>query len=382
MILYPATQASYYLFFHPLRKYPGPKLAACTRLVDLYWTATGVLHSKIKELHDQYGDVVRLGPNFLVYRTSTSRKAINGNRKHGQNPFVKDPEFIFNPPGGPNIFTENDENHSRIRRLLSHGFSDKSLRDQEPLIQYYVDLLLERLHDTTATSGKPAELSRWYNYTTFDIISDLTFGEPFGCLREKRYHPWVAMIFDVAIKTFALGKALLMYPHFAWLIGMLLPRDLYKKRVDLFQISKEKVDRRLETETSRPDFMTYILRHNDERGVTQKELYSNADSIIVAGSETTATLLSGFTFFVLSNATAYKTLVDELRRAFRSQTDITFEALSTLPYLNGALEESLRLYPPVPGVIPRRVLKPGVMIDGDFIPEGVQNPSTYISTLS
>ena len=39
------------------------------------------------------------------------------------------------------------------------------------------------------------DMIAWYNWTTFDIIGALTFGESFDCLKEERMHPWAAAIF-------------------------------------------------------------------------------------------------------------------------------------------------------------------------------------------
>ena len=40
----------------------------------------------------------------------------------------------------------NDTDHARIRRLLSHAFSEAALREQEPLLNSYFDLLVNKLY--------------------------------------------------------------------------------------------------------------------------------------------------------------------------------------------------------------------------------------------
>ena len=47
----------YRLFFHPLSKVPGPKLAAVSRLYDFYYDCVrgGKFVFKIEELHKQFG---------------------------------------------------------------------------------------------------------------------------------------------------------------------------------------------------------------------------------------------------------------------------------------------------------------------------------------
>lgn len=369
-LAYPLGRVIYSLYFHPISRFPGPKLAASTNLVNLYWSSSGRLHYVLKELHDQYGDVARIGPDMLVYRSTQAWKDIYGHRKHGTASLFKDPKFYILGPSGPSIISANEADHSRERRLLSHAFSEKALREQETLIQTYVDLLVERLDGEIAAARETVDMVRWYNFTTFDIIGDLAFGEPFYCLRESRYHPWVSMIFQ-GVKGGALLRPFKFYTVFAPLAKLLIPPKVLKARNENFQLSTEKVHRRLKTKIDRRDFMTYILRHNDERSMTTKEIEANAAVLILAGSETTATLLSGFTFYMLTYPAVHQKLVDEIRGTFQSADEINFLAVSRLPYLDAALEESLRMYPPIPAILPRVVPKGGAMIDGEFIPEGV-----------
>jgi hypothetical protein len=55
--------------------------------------------------------------------------------------------------------------------------------EQEHILQGYVDKFIEKLRELSHTN-KPANMVSWYNFCTFDIIGDLSFGEPFGCLEE------------------------------------------------------------------------------------------------------------------------------------------------------------------------------------------------------
>ena len=59
------------------------------------------------------------------------------------------------------------------------------MRDQEPLINKYFDLLIQRLQER---SGKPVDMVEYYEFATVDIISDLAFGESFDCLEKEEMH--------------------------------------------------------------------------------------------------------------------------------------------------------------------------------------------------
>lgn len=382
MVIFFTWTLIYNLFFSPLSKYPGPKLAAISEIPYLYWTLSGKSHTKWKELHDKYGDVVRTGPRRLVYRSANAWKDIYGHRKAGAGSFLKDPKFYAINPTGPNLINSNDADHARERRLLSHAFSEKALREQESLVQHYVDSFIEKLDGEIAASRETVEMTKWFNFTTFDIIGDLVFGEPFDCLKNKDYHPWVQMAF-AGVKGGVFQIPILIYPLLKPIYRKLLAicyTDVVKKRETFYSFSKEKMDRRINTKTTRPDFMTHVLSHSGDRAMSVRELQSNAALLIIAGSETTATLLSGFAYYITMNPDVYKKVVAEVRKSFNSYEEIGFNGTNNLPYLLATLEETLRMFPPVPGAFSRVVPKGGALIDGEFIPEGVAVAGAHLST--
>jgi len=109
------------------------------------------------------------------------------------------------------------------------------------------------------------------------------------------------------------------------------------------------------------------MRHNDEKGMSEKEMIANAASLIIGGSESTATLLSGLIFHLLSTPRVLTLLQQEIRQTFTSPSAMSFAAVSQLPYLQACIEETLRLYPPVPSSLPRMVPACGMIIDGHFV---------------
>jgi cytochrome P450 len=351
-------------------------LAAISPLTHIIWDIKGAQHSTIKKLHDQYGDVIRISPNALAYRAAPAWRDIYGHRKKGQKIFYKDPALYTPLPNGMNsLLTANEADHARMRRLLTHAFSNKALKEQEPILHVYADLLIQRLDEQIAPSSQATafiDICRWFNFTTFDIIGDLSFGEPFGCLQDSQYHWWVSTITD-AVKASCYLKILWFYPLMSVLARFLVPKHLMEKRADTFNLSVEKVDRRLKRDTARPDFTSYIMKHDrDGKCMSRGEIDANAASFVVAGSETTAALLSGCIFYITQHPDKYNRLISEIRGAFKSEADIQLSALSTLPYLNAVLEETLRIYPPIPAMLPRLVPEGGAIINGQFVNKGVR----------
>jgi cytochrome P450 len=90
---------------------------------------------------------------------------------------------IAPPPGTTDstLAIPSTKGHARMRRNLNHGFSDKALRDQEPRIMKYIKLLIKTLRDRS--EDNPIDMSRWYNFTMFDIIGEFFPGNRSICLR-------------------------------------------------------------------------------------------------------------------------------------------------------------------------------------------------------
>lgn len=107
-------------------------------------------------------------------------------------------------------------------------------------------------------------------------------------------------------------------------------------------------------------------------------LQANSSSILIAGSETTATMLSGVTYLLLSNPDAMKKCVEEVRTSFKSEDEITLMSVNCLTYMLACLNEALRSYPPVPFGMPRQVPSGGAAIAGEFVPEGVSYRYTLL----
>jgi cytochrome P450 len=101
------------------------------------------------------------------------------------------------------------------------------------------------------------------------------------------------------------------------------------------------------------------------------KLVSNAEILIIGGSETTASLLSGVTYLLLQNPEAHQILKDEVRSAFHSEEDITLISVNQLSYMLACLDEAMRMYPPIANGLPRVCPKGGSQVLGEFIPENV-----------
>jgi hypothetical protein len=207
-IAYVVLTAIYNLTLHPLAKYPGPLLWRISPIPSIVSLLRGRIAFEYKLLHDKYGPVVRVMPNELSFNTAKAWDDIYGHRVGLAN-MEKDPIHVGAVeaiPGATNLTMAPAAQHARQRRALAHAFSKQALMEQEPILKGYVNLFVERLGEL-AQRGEPVNMVSWFNFCTFDIIGDLSFGEPFGCLREGMVFERRSMRIQRDIETKAVLRA-------------------------------------------------------------------------------------------------------------------------------------------------------------------------------
>ncbi|KAM7210584.1 Cytochrome P450 [Rhypophila decipiens] len=396
-IAYPVLKAFYNVYFHPLSKIPGPVLHSVSRVPYVLSLLKGWAVHDLQKLHQRYGPIVRVAPDevsiaqaevwneiFQPRQEYEVDSASVGTIRHRE--FLKDP--IWWEPHGTtngkvaNVITAIDpEHHARLRKVLAPAFTSRALKAQEPFIQRYVNLLVERIRETATASEDEIDMKDWFIFTTFDIFGDLGFGESFNCLENSRYHPWVARTFG-SIKAVVWVVATRYWPAIHYLLLMCMPPSIREMADEHRRHVQEKVRQRMNYEVGRPDVFSPIMaaRRDGDKNVAMSldEIDALFSSLVNAASETTATTLTGTLNCLVQNPSPLERLTQEIRGTFNDESEITIDALRDLPYLNQVLKESLRLFTPVPWIMPRRAPPEGATVCGVFLPGGTSiSTSTY-----
>ncbi|KAK7698575.1 hypothetical protein SLS64_012443 [Diaporthe eres] len=263
--------------------------------------------------------------------------------KAGQLEFSKDEKYFSGLKGEPIILNADRHYHGYIRKLFTHGFSEKAMREQESILKEYVDLMFRRVEEEGQKGTQQIDILQWYNIF-FSLAKNLAYAQ--------------------MISRF---PYLLRLPVALWLIPSKVRSDA--KTLNALQI--EKVKHRLQTESTVPDFMDKLITAYNSGKMSFEQLSGNSQILIAAGSETTATLMSGLTWLLLKNPRVLEKLATEVRSAFSHPDEITFTGVNNCKYLLACIEEALRAYPPSPQPHHRIVPPGGATVNGEFLPEGV-----------
>ncbi|KXJ86403.1 cytochrome P450 [Microdochium bolleyi] len=377
-VAYVVGTAVYHVWFHPLAKVPGPKLWATSDMFYM-WKANVCRNMSIHgtSLHRKYGPMVRVGPDRVLVDGSIAWSQVHGRRSNSEDTeFSKFAGTLF-PDDHMSIIGANRETHRRQRRHMAHAFSAAAMHEQEGIISGYVDKLMSAI-EACARKGETLNIVHYFNYATFDIIGDLAFADSFGSLDgnttfvDNAFRGLIGNSLNRFLYRFPLMRAPLMLMFGSKELAAAREAGLANNR-----LGREKARARMALddkikESGRRDFATYMLRRgkDGEEILSTEEIEINSQVLVIAGSETTATALSGAVFHLSRPEAAEKRrrLVEEIRTAFTDEAAIDMTSTAHLEYLHAAIEEVLRVYPPAASVTPRQ--SPGAEVNGVWLPKG------------
>lgn len=243
-------------------------------------------------------------PNELAFNTAQAYEDIYGHRQ-GRPNMTRDPIHVGaveSIPGVSNLTMASEADHPRQRRALAYAFSKKALMEQEDSLLGYVKLFVNRLQGD-AREKEPVNLVSWFNYCTFDIIGDLSFGEPFGCLKEGLSRLRFLETTKALLRSDEQARAVIL--HSGWFLSMkasnpvplnrplgdlpklaVFSKDSCSGRVRRLSVkgesrhlenSREKTIRRMNQKTEHKDFLWYILKQSEKKNeVSDNEVIMNA----------------------------------------------------------------------------------------------------------
>ncbi|KAH8171754.1 cytochrome p450 domain-containing protein [Sarocladium implicatum] len=398
IILRLAAQVFYNLFLHPLRRFPGPLLWRSTRLAYVYH-GRGYLHRKIRALHDKYGPVVRIAPDELSFNEPEAWDSIYGLRPAGKGGLPENEKWVIAYAGTKKaptgMLSAPWDEHAYLRKTLARGFSEKSMKSQEGMIRSHMDNLMTKVRFEGREGKDKVNIRDWISYATFDVIGkaspywffsqaaymmslvltglpsagDLTFAASFECLNSPDHRIWLPALADEGARRAWFGTLRRMVlPH--WLCDYINGSYFSNPNTSGFQsFAYEAVLRRREWTVERPDLLESLIAGEDENRISRITLVKTAGLLLGAGFETTSSLVCATLYLLCRNPSYLAKAAAEVRAKFKTPDDISFSSLEDLPFMQACLDEALRWYPPVASVGARQVMKGGVTIAGEHIPE-------------
>ncbi|KAH8178060.1 cytochrome p450 domain-containing protein [Sarocladium implicatum] len=373
LLLYPRL-------FSPLRRIPGPRsyLSAAHRSFIVKDRPSGDL---FLELAEQFP-----GEDMLTLNATRDQVAIMNPQLladvlvHKCYDFTKPPRisaFLRYILGDGLIIVEGDP-HKFLRKKTTPAFHFRHIKELYPMMWAKGETLTRTLGKDIATkSSSTIELNSWASKVTLDIIGVAGLGRDIDSV-EKNKDPLAGIYEELldpdreklifGMLCLALGRPLIaMLPWnmnniFNHLIGSLesICRPMIQdKRVAI----NEKGDDHF-------DVLSLLMKSGD---FSDEALKDQLLTFLAAGHETTASALTWACYLLTRHPDIQEKLREEVKGALPEVVEGMPAAdlagiLEQLPYLNGIMHETLRLYPTVP--ITMRQAQRDTQVGDQFIPAG------------
>ncbi|KAI1481739.1 cytochrome P450 [Daldinia eschscholtzii] len=364
----------YRVFFHRVSKFPGPLALKISRFSSALMVFKEVkYHKDVAKLHDKYGDFIRVGPRHLcivrksaipiIYGANTNCHKTTWYAASGADP----KKTALNAGRDP-------AEHKRRHKPWDKALSIKSLQSYEPRIRNLVNQFVHQIAEREVVN-----VTDWCNYLTFDIMGEIGFGESFHCVSSGIKNPVIQCIHD---HMYILG----ILSHIPWLLNMFgkIP-GASKAYHPFFNYCQSQVDKKRESlafEKEPRDIMSWVIKAVMDNDVsappTESALREDARMFIVAGSETSATVLAGILFFLTKHPHVLKKLQAEIDSVIPTPADWSYDKVKKIKYIDNVIDETQRLKPALLTGGFRQTPPEGLQIDEQFIPGGV---SVFVPTL-
>ncbi|XP_046828222.1 cytochrome P450 4C1-like [Vespa crabro] len=380
--------AEYFLnklhMFNNIKGIPGPKA----------FPIIGNAHLFIGDTTALFKQILNLGKNYqLLWRIWIGAKLLV---------IVENPEYIKTILNGPNI-TDKSEEYENLkpsvgnglltapasvwdshRKVLNKMFLMKNIKSHMDVFINHSIALTEKLE---TFNGEELDIFDSVLRCTLDIIYDLTLDTQLNSLTNSDCKITESIKCGMDIITQRIFK-LWLYPNIIFYntaSGTKFQACLTYLDNVTNKIMKEKMGSRLRNKINRQlmaeklgqkqkTLLDYFFELSDKGELyTEKDIRDELNTIIIAGSETTATTISFVLLMLASFPEIQENVYEEVNQINCSDDPkcipMTYDDIKSMKLLERVIKETLRLFPAVP-IIARKVTQDIKVIKNWTIPKG------------
>ncbi|KAF4448619.1 hypothetical protein F53441_7995 [Fusarium austroafricanum] len=318
--------------WYRLRHIPGPFLASFSYFWVAYGTVTGTTYDNLVSLHRKYGSLVRVGPNEVL----SDDPALVRKFSNIHSTYTKGDWYLgsrFNPYHDPMFLIKDPIKHDRVKAKLSPAYSGRDAPNLEDVVDKQVGNLVQLIKEkyiSTKSDFRPMNMTRIASLFTIDVISHLSLGSEFGCLKADFDIHGINKAFTEHLLVMSLAtdipwlRNFIFSPLFLWFFG---PTEKDSKGVGkLMKLAN-----------------TVVRERYDPNAKEQRDML------------------------------VYLQLKQELKEAIsegRASSPITDIESRRLPYLQAVIYETIRIRPTTMSMFFKDIPAGGESIHGHFLPAG------------
>ena len=273
--------------------------------------------------------------------------------------------------GKHSLLLMDGSRHRRERKLLMPPFHGERLQTYAQQICHLAEQVASQWQ-----VGQSFVMRSAMQKISLEVILQIVFGLSKG----ERYQQLSRLLTDwLNMLDSPLRSSLLFFKFLQQDWGEWSPWGRVKGRQRQIHslLQAEIEERRTLGNEGRTDILSLLMAARDEQGqaMTDEELSDELLTMLFAGHETTATTLAWAFYQIHQVSDVREKLLQELNQLGAQPNPL---AISQLPYLTAVCQETLRMYPVLPGLFTRITKAPITICGHKFEAETVLMPSIYL----
>ncbi|KAI0349753.1 cytochrome P450 [Trametes cingulata] len=272
---------------------------------------------------------------------------------------------------GPGLIGVSGETHRKQRRMLQPPFSTKHVAEMTPVFYEVTHKLVAALSKRVEDGPKVIDTLNWMGRTALELIAQAGIGHSFDPLVDDNTPDAFAAAVKNFVPLFFAPETMLYHQAITLLRKMGLPsaarwfvnhsplrtiQELRKVSETLHERSSEVIQQKKMALQNGDigigkDIISILLRANSAASERDKlpddELIAQVSTLLFAATDTTTNALARTLHVLCERTDAQAKLREEILTACDG-SDLTYDALHGLPYLDAVCKETLRCYAPAP----------------------------------
>ena len=250
----------------------------------------------------------------------------------------------------------DEPNWSLAHDLLAPAFTKQAMRRHHDVMVSVADELVDRW--TRSAGG--VDVSHEMTRTTFETIARAGFGRPYGLLESdgRQVHPMVRAS-EVVLRTGLIKGAISGVPGSGIIersVDLWALRHRRYAAAHLSAIVDDAIAGRIPGRSTPGNIMDLMIGGDGTVSLDREAIIRQLLTFLIAGHETTSGMLSFALFYLLRDPELLDRAIDEAQAAHSDSTSpsgLAYEQVAKMRFLRRVLDESLRLWPTVPGIARR-----------------------------
>lgn len=247
---------------------------------------------------------------------------------------------------GAGLFTAHNEEHDWgvAHRTLVPAFGPIGIKDMYDEMYDIATQLVAKW--ARKGSDEPIMVAEDFTRLALDSIALCAMDKRFNSFYTDEMHPFVGAMVDFLLQSGLKSKRTRL--------EALFNRDAdrrYQADIDLMKtVAQDVIAHRRANPSDKKDLLNAMLFGKDPKTgerLTDENIMNNMLTFLIAGHETTASLLSFACYYLLKNPEAFHKAQQEVDQVV-GKSPVKFEHMSKLPYIEAIMRETLRLQAPAP----------------------------------